>query len=268
MSKKTKRTLKEENRFFNEDWELQYYLVSAKDRMICLLCDTAISTLKKFNAHQHYNTHKDHKYFKLEGEARKVVLQKLKDEKQKQRQFFQAAIRPGNNATEATYKVAYILGKKGKPFSDVEIVKECIVEVVGCLDPDNVSKYKQLPLSRGTITDRQHELAFNLTEQLHAILQKKNIYYSIALDESTDTTDSAQVLYFIRVITEDFICYEELLALGTLANRTRGIDIFNNFQDKCRELGLNLVNLVSVCTDGAPSMTGKHEGFIAQIKKY
>lgn len=55
--------------------------------MICLLCDTAISTLKEFSAHQHYNTHKDYKYFKL-GEVQKVVLQKLKDEKQKQRQFF------------------------------------------------------------------------------------------------------------------------------------------------------------------------------------
>ncbi|GCC21186.1 hypothetical protein chiPu_0019653 [Chiloscyllium punctatum] len=62
MSKKTKRTLKEENRGFNEDWELQYYFESAKDRMICLLCDTAISTLKKYNAYQHCATHKDHKY--------------------------------------------------------------------------------------------------------------------------------------------------------------------------------------------------------------
>jgi hypothetical protein len=84
--------------------------------MICLLCDTAISSLKKFNAHQHYATHKDHKYFKLEGEARKVALQKLKNEKQKQSQLFQAAVRTGN-ATEATHKIAYILGKKGKPFS-------------------------------------------------------------------------------------------------------------------------------------------------------
>ena len=85
------------------------------------------------------------------------------------------------------------------------------------------------------------------------------------MDESTDITDSAQVLYFIRAIT-DFICYEELLALGTLTGRTRGIDIFTNFQDKCREAGLNFVNLVSVCTYGAPSMRGKHEGFIVQIK--
>jgi hypothetical protein len=48
-------------------------------------------------------------------------LQKLKNEKQ--RQLFQAAVKP-RNVTEATYKVVYILEKKGKPFSDVEILKE------------------------------------------------------------------------------------------------------------------------------------------------
>jgi hypothetical protein len=56
-------------------------LVSARDKMICLLCDTAILTLKKFSAHQHYATHKDHKYLRLEGEVWKVALQKLKNEK-------------------------------------------------------------------------------------------------------------------------------------------------------------------------------------------
>jgi hypothetical protein len=29
-----------------------------------------------------------------------------------------------------------ILEKKGKPFSDVEIINECIVEAMGCLDPE------------------------------------------------------------------------------------------------------------------------------------
>ena len=47
--------------------------------------------------------------------------------------------------------------------SDVEIIKECIFEAVGMLDPEKVDKYKQLPLSRRTITNRQHELAENVT---------------------------------------------------------------------------------------------------------
>ncbi|XP_026475439.1 general transcription factor II-I repeat domain-containing protein 2B-like, partial [Ctenocephalides felis] len=76
-----------------------------------------------------------------------------------------------------------------------------------------------------------------------------------------------QVLYFIRAVTKDFQCYEELLALGTLTGRTRGADIFKNFKEVCDKLQLNVSNLVSVCTDGAPSMRGKKEGFIALLKK-
>lgn len=79
-----------------------------------------------------------------------------------------------------------------------------------------------MPLSRRTNTDRQHELACDVTEQLKNIIQKENVYNSAELDESTDSADFAQELYFICAITDDFQLYEELLALGTLKGRTRG----------------------------------------------
>ncbi len=160
-----KRIFKEENRTFNDEWELQYYLISAKNKMIYLLCDTTISTVKKCNAHQHYATHKNHKYANQEGDSQKIALQKLKAEKQKKKRLFQSVLHQGSNTTESSYKVAFILGKKGKTFSDEEIITDCIIEVVKCLDPDKVNKYKQIPLSRRTNTDRHHELAINLAEQ-------------------------------------------------------------------------------------------------------
>jgi len=48
----------------------------------CLLCDSAIATVKKFNAQQHSALHEDNRYAKLEGEHRKIAQQKLKDGKQ------------------------------------------------------------------------------------------------------------------------------------------------------------------------------------------
>nr|XP_022907692.1 protein ZBED8-like [Onthophagus taurus] len=230
--------------------------------MVCLLCNTVLTTLKKANANKHYLTHKEHKYFNLEGESRRAILQKLKNEKHHQQASVSAFVKKSTTAVDVTYKIALILGKRGKTFADVAIIKECIVEAVGMLDPENVAKYKQLPLSRRTITDRQHDLAQNVTEQLCIIIQNEDVYFSIVLDESTDRTDLAQVLYFIRAVTKDFQCYEELLALGTLTGRTRGVDIFENFREICHRLQLNINNLVSVCTDGAPSMRGKKEGFL------
>ncbi|XP_065651104.1 protein FAM200C-like [Hydra vulgaris] len=129
------------------------------------------------------------------------------------------------------------------------------------MDPDKVDKYKQLPLSRRTIMDRQHELATNSSEQLISICQMEDAYYSIALDESTDVTDSTQLLLFIRVITADFKSYEELFALATLKGKTQGCDIFAAFIEKISQAQLQLKNLVSICSDGAPSMRGKNAFF-------
>lgn len=58
--------------------------------MVCLLCNATLTSLKKSNAQQHYLTHKEHKYTKLEGEAREAALQKLKKEKHNQQAGFSA----------------------------------------------------------------------------------------------------------------------------------------------------------------------------------
>ena len=120
--------------------------------MMCLLCNSMITTVKKYNANQHYTTHQNHNYVALEGEARKEALKKMKLHNQQQRQVFQSVSRQGTNITEATCKIAYILGKKGKPYGDAELIKDCIIETVACLDSDKVYKYKKLPLCRRTIT--------------------------------------------------------------------------------------------------------------------
>ena len=73
-----------------------------------------------------------------------------------------------NDAFKATYRVALLLGKRGKPFSNVDIIKKSIIEVVSCIHSENISKYTELPLSRTTITSRQHELASNLKQQLNS----------------------------------------------------------------------------------------------------
>ena len=58
------------------------------------------------------------------------------------------------------------------------------------------------------------------------------MFYLVAINEPIDNTDSAQVLVFIRAITGDFHCFEELFCLCTMMDRTRGIDIFNAFEVK------------------------------------
>ena len=121
------RKLNEPNRNFNSEWELGFFFISIKAKMMCLLCNTV---LKKSNAKTHYLTHQDHKYFSLEGEIRQAALEKLKKGKHQEQATFVVFVKKTTSAVDVTYKIAHILGKKGKPFSDVEIINESIVEAV------------------------------------------------------------------------------------------------------------------------------------------
>ena len=49
---------------------------------------------------------------------------------------FQAFYKTANVRVEAPYRVAHILGAAGKPYSDDELVGQCLVETVKCIHPD------------------------------------------------------------------------------------------------------------------------------------
>ncbi|KAF0045894.1 hypothetical protein F2P81_002423 [Scophthalmus maximus] len=50
--------------------------------------------------------------------------------------------------------------------------------------------------------------------------------FSITCDESTDISDSAQLLVFLRGVNEDFEVCQELEGLETMKGTTRGINVF------------------------------------------
>ncbi|GBP09324.1 General transcription factor II-I repeat domain-containing protein 2A [Eumeta japonica] len=59
--------------------------------------------------------------------------------------------------------------------------------------------------------------------------------FSIALDESTDLSDTAQLAIFIRGVDKEFTVTEELLALQPLKGTTTGEDIFNEVQKMAKQ---------------------------------
>ena len=123
-----------------------------------------------------------------------------------------------------------------------------------------------LQLSRNTVMCRIETISKNLNEQL-----QKDIVLCVAFllqfDESTDITDTAQLLVFIRMVFEDFSTKEELLSMISLKGKTRGLDIFTEFKAYICQIKLPLYKLVSMTTDGAPAMTGIHNGFISLCHK-
>lgn len=121
-------------------------------------------------------------------------------------------------------------------------------------------KIKQVPLSATTTTRKSEILAEDVLAQLDAALQSAPCI-SLAIDESTDVTDNAQLLVYVRFFHNDKkeMC-EDLLGVTPLETHTRGEDIYAAIKVMMRKRGIDMKQVVSVTTDGAPSMVGKGKG--------
>lgn len=116
------------------------------------------------------------------------------------------------------------------------------------------------------MTRRIEEMGDNLQHHLQNSA-KKLCYFSLALDESNDVRDSAQLLIFMRGTNEYFEVTEELAALQSIKGTTTGVDIYEKVCQTVNGLELDWAKLASVTTDGAPSMVGSKRGVIAHIKQ-
>ena len=132
--------------------------------------------------------------------------------------------------------------------------------------PEKKDVFNTVSLSASTITRRIKEIGGNVYAQL---LQKTKEYefFSLALDESTDVQDTAQLLIFIRGVNANFEMCEELAALQSLKGTTTGEVIFGKVCQTMKELDLDWSKLASITTDGAPSMVGMYRGLTGRMNR-
>ena len=63
-------------------------------------------------------------------------------------------------------------------------------------------------------------------------------------------------------LNENFEITEELLSVESLKDTATGKDLYSSVINSLIRSGLSLDKLVSITTDGAPSLTGKHSGLV------
>ncbi|KAF2881118.1 hypothetical protein ILUMI_25055, partial [Ignelater luminosus] len=102
---------------------------------------------------------------------------------------------------------------------------------------------------------RIDEMGYDIESFLRNYLQTTHL--SIQLDESTLPGNEALLLAYIRFIMDQEI-HEELLFARTLITDTKGKSIFNVLKDDFMEKAIPLSNIISVATDEAPAMFGRH----------
>ena len=108
--------------------------------------------------------------------------------------------------------------------------------------------FEGVSLSPSTVASRVTDLAANVEKQLVATVKDFEAF-SIALDESTHVSDTAQWAVFIRGVDCILNLTEEFLELISLKGNTTGRDIFQA-SEKCFEKhGLPWDRLVCLATN-------------------
>lgn len=265
---------KAKNYHFNREWQNEFLFHMVKDKCVCLICNSTVALPKKGNVERHFRSmHKGfNDEFPLGSEIRKVKVEEMMRSTSTQQLFFTRENSKTKNATLASFKVAEILMKNKKSFEDGELVKEAFVKAGEVLFADFKNKseimsaIKDVPLSRNTIMRRSEMIGKDLDDLLKSDLNRAQ-YLSLQFDESTDFTDIAQLCVFVKMVFPDMTSKEEFLTLIPLKDQTRGQDIYDAFKEYVNIHKFPVHKLVSMTTDGAPAMVGRHAGFVALCKE-
>ena len=193
-----------ECRAFNKEWTEKYFFIGAgQSKAASLICNETCAVFKEYNIKRHFEA--KHKHFGQQFSTQELkikaadMVKKLKQQQHTLIKFLSTQ----EDATKASFVLAYKIAKSNKPFSDAEFVKDYMVDAINIVCPEVKSKIEAIPMSKKTTVRRVEGIATNLQENL---LNTANTLkcFSIALDESTDICDTAQLLIFIREIDEHF----------------------------------------------------------------
>lgn len=124
-----KRKLDDECRIFKERWTTDYFCIQSKDKSLCLICNETISMFKEYNIKRHYESKHKEKYETLEGQLRENKIEVLKKNLESQQRIFKKCANEKLASVRASYHVAKLVADGGRPFTDGEFVKNCMLKV-------------------------------------------------------------------------------------------------------------------------------------------
>lgn len=241
------------------------FFTDVRSTAVCLICQETVAVFKEFNISRHFATKHANYASKQSNQERAATAQKLAANLQTQQNFFHRQTAIQESSTKASFLLAFKLAKASKPFSEGEFLKECMVETADLLCPESKVKFEKISLSRRTVTRRVELIDEHIVSELNKKAESFNLY-SLALDESNDVKDTAQLLIFIRGINDSFEITEELLSMESLKGKTRGEDLYEQVSAVIERMKLPWSKLASVTTDGSPNLTGKNVGLLKRIQ--
>jgi hypothetical protein len=146
-----KRKVCDEGRVFKEDWTSEYYITESDGKPVCFICQRTVSVMKEYNIKSHYKNEHKGKFDCLTGELRKRKISNLKASLIGQQNIFNVKCIRNESGVRASYVVAEVIAKTGRPFTDSEFVKQCMLAVTEEECPDRKKKvFEDISLSART----------------------------------------------------------------------------------------------------------------------
>ena len=228
-----------------------------------------VFTAKLFSVKKHYKTLHEAKYAGFVGKSREGLVKKLQTSLSAHQNTYKNTVEQTENSVIASYLIAEKIARSTRPFTDGEFVRDCVQKVAKVLLPVKAPLFEEINRFRNTMARRIEDIGEGQSGRLSSKTGKFQCF-SLTFDESTDVSDTAHILVFIRVVTKDLSVHEDLLGLVSLRGRTREVDIkgavLKLLHDRVPDLSWS--KLVGLTTDGAPSMTSNENGAMALLKKH
>ena len=179
--------------------------------------------------------------------------------------MFAQSSQQSTDGLHAAYNISLMIAKSGKPHTiGEELILPAVQEVLHTVLKKPAEQIiKAIPLSNNSVQRRVDEMAGNIEEMLCNLL--RNTEFSLQLDESTLPGNESLLLAYVRFVKEERLVQELLFAKQLI--HTRGECVFREVENYFKDKNIPFKNIIACATDGAPSMMGRHCGFVSLLKK-
>ena len=203
-----------EHRVFNPEWTDELFFVQRGNEALCLVCNDTNSTFKRSNLKGHFDAKHAHMYRNYTADQRKTEASRLQSRLDQKSSIFKKQVSKASESAErrtrVSYEVSLLIAKKMHPFTDANFVMDCILAAVDVICPEQQDDFKAIPLSARTVTRLVENLASDFRSSMSTNYKTLDVF-SIALDESCNFKDTAQLAIFVRGVKDNLEVVEELL---------------------------------------------------------
>lgn len=268
-------------RKYNPDWESDYFFVPDADgkRPLCLLCFEVLCEFKKDVCRRHYEgQHPEVPKKYPHGHIRDQKIAKRKKVLASSRGKLRTFLSVNEATTQASFQLGWKIANSRRPQIDGEWFKETLLKLAPTLFDDFQNKNKimsriqALQASDDTVGRRVKAISQFLFANTVSAL-KECLAWSLSIDASSDICDWEQLVLWVTFssigkTSGKLEVSKKFLTMLTLADRTRGEDIFDAVKKFCLQNDLPFSKLFSACTDGCPAMLGSTVGFCSLLSRY